>query len=73
MIPSFFYDDHVIDKWEGTMDMFISWTLRCAPDHLAEHNRLLQKYSKQILLQLLFDEDELAKDWLVLDVRVMFY
>lgn len=69
MIPSFFNDDSDTDKWEETMDVFISWTLRCAPEHIAKENRLLQKYSKQILLQLLFDESDLEKEWLILEVK----
>lgn len=69
-LPSFFKskDENKLDLgYENLQDFFVSWTLRCAEESMKSVDPLIQKYSKRILLKLLFDDPEL--DYKVKEVK----
>lgn len=68
MYPSLFFDSGISDKLEGAMDIFISWTLRCAQQN-ATDNPLVNDYSKRILFLFLFDDMAAYPDWKVKSVQ----
>ncbi len=73
-VPVFFnYREEGTDNgYESIQDFFLSWTLRCGIEQVKNDNELLHKYSKQILLNLLFAKDEPVSDvgnYLIKSVR----
>lgn len=68
MHPPLFFDSGKSDKLEGAMDIFISWTLRCAQSD-ATANSLVNDYSKRILFLFLFDDMTANPNWKVMSVK----
>ena len=59
-LPMFFnYKEENTDNgYESMQDFFISWTLRCAVEHLKNENPVLQGYAKKMVYFLLYSNDE---------------
>lgn len=68
VLPEFFKDDSNSDKFEETIDFFMSWTIRCADMMYEESFPIVNSYSKTILSKLLSDEDLRSKKYK--DVKV---
>jgi hypothetical protein len=69
--PSFFYDHSEKDEVECLLDFYLSFTLRCSIDNHPKINPLVNKYSKQILLNFIGKEIDLFEysDLSIIEVR----
>lgn len=70
-LPSFFIDDSDSDKFEETIDFFLSWTFRCAAVEYRESNPRLNEYAKKIISYLLFKDQNVLKgksiEWITVE------